>query len=31
MLHGTVLPLAMIAGCLAFFLIFLARYEPHAK
>jgi exosortase/archaeosortase family protein len=31
MLHGTVLPLAMIAGCLAFFLIFLAKHEPHAK
>ncbi len=31
MLHGTVLPLAMIAGCLAFFLVFLARHEPRAQ
>jgi len=27
-LHGTVLPLAMIAACLAYFLLFLARHEP---
>ncbi|MDD4882148.1 MAG: exosortase/archaeosortase family protein [Gallionellaceae bacterium] len=27
-LHGTVLPLAMVAGCLAFFLVFLSRHEP---
>jgi exosortase/archaeosortase family protein len=27
-LHGTVLPLTMIAACLAFFLLFLARHEP---
>lgn len=30
MLHGTVLPLLMVAGCLAFFLIFLSRHDPAA-
>lgn len=28
LLHGTLLPLALIAVCLAFFLIFLARHDP---
>jgi exosortase/archaeosortase family protein len=28
LLHGTLLPLVMIAVCLAYFLAFLARYEP---
>lgn len=28
-LHGTVLPLAMIAVCLAYFLVFLTRHESH--
>lgn len=28
-LHGTVLPLVMIAVCLAYFLAFLARHESH--
>lgn len=28
LLHGTLLPLAMIAVCLAFFLTFLARHDP---
>lgn len=29
-LHGTVLPLAMIAACLVFFLLFLAWHEPRS-
>lgn len=28
LLHGTVLPLALVAGCLVFFLIYLSRNEP---
>ena len=29
LLHGTVLPLTMIAICLAYFLVFLPRHESH--
>jgi hypothetical protein len=28
LLHGTVLPLALIAACLVFFLYFLGRHDP---
>lgn len=28
LLHGTLLPLALIAACLAYFLVFLARHDP---
>jgi exosortase/archaeosortase family protein len=28
LLHGTVLPLALVAVCLVFFLAFIARHDP---
>ena len=30
LLHGTVLPLTLVAACLAFFLAFLSRHDPAA-
>jgi hypothetical protein len=29
-LHGTVLPLTLVAACLAYFLVFLSRNDPPA-